>query len=68
MNNFLIELTENISDQVITDLDCFGVTITWANKWLPHLIIGETNKTKEELEDFFLIETANKENDVTLGV
>lgn len=61
MKTFICNLTENVTDQVLTDFDSFGAKITWVSKALPNLVFVETDKTKEELEQFFLIEHASED-------
>jgi hypothetical protein len=61
MKSYIVNLTECVSDQVITDLDCFGVKIVWASQFVDGLIAIETDKSKEELEEFFLIDTVTEE-------
>jgi hypothetical protein len=56
MKKYLLSLTENVSNQVVTDLDCFGVKILWVSEYVPFVLEVETNKSKEELESFFLID------------
>jgi hypothetical protein len=61
LKRYIVNLTECLTDQALTDLDCFGVKVVWASSFIEGLIAIETDKTKEELEGFFLIETANEE-------
>jgi hypothetical protein len=61
IKRYIVSLTENVSDQVLTDFDCFGAKIIWASEILPHLVAIETDKSKEELERFFLVESADEE-------
>lgn len=56
MNKYLVQLTECVSDQVLTDLDAFDVKIFWASEYLQGFVAVETEKTKEELENHFLFE------------
>lgn len=61
IKRFIVTLTELVSDQVLTDFDYFGVKLIWVSKAIPYLATIETDKTKEELEEHFLIDTADEE-------
>jgi hypothetical protein len=67
IKRYIVSLTENVSDQVLTDFDYFGAKIIWASKLMPNLVGIETDKTKEELEQFFLVESADEERIGTLN-
>lgn len=60
IKEYIIGLTEKCSDQVQTDLEAYGMKITWVSKILPSIIAVETNKSKEELEQFYLVETVEE--------
>lgn len=68
MKRFLVNLTECVSDQVLTDLDAFGVKVVYSSQLLQGFVIVETDKTKETLENFFLIESAQEERTGTIFV
>ena len=55
-----MNLSENYSNQVFHDLKEFGLEVTWVSGIMFNVISVETNKTKEELEQHFLIDTASE--------
>jgi len=63
MRSYILNLTENYSNKVKSHFDDFGVNVTWNSKFYEKLISIETNKTKEELENFFLVESVKEDTE-----
>ena len=68
MKRYLASLNENVSNQVLTDLDAIDVRVVWVSEALPHIVSIETNTSLEELKNFFLIESIQEETTGTVDV
>lgn len=56
IKEYVLGLTENLSEQVLTDLREIDVEVFGASQALPHIVYARTNKTREELLEFWLID------------
>lgn len=59
MNQYILGLTENCSEQALSELRAIDVEVFGASEALPHIVYIKSNKTKEELMEFWLIESVS---------
>lgn len=57
---YIVKLTENVSDKIKADFGESGVKAIWVSEFLPHILVAETTKTKEELEQFPLVKRVDE--------
>ncbi|MBU8716552.1 hypothetical protein D0819_06265 [Bacillus subtilis] len=59
MNQYIIGLTENCSEQALSELRAIDVEVFGSSEALPHIVYVRSIKSKEELMEFWLIESVS---------
>lgn len=59
MKTYLVKLKETYAD-ISFDLECNGLDVTWFSHTINNLVAIQTDKSKEELEKFSLIESVSE--------
>lgn len=67
MKTYLIKLKEPYAD-ISFDLECNGFDVIWSSHTIHNLVAIQTDKAKEEIEKFSLIESANEATDGSYNV